>query len=162
MASTYLTIEIWITITALYLVMTLTFSLGVGKLEAYMARSQAWSNWAILAQFEVISYTLLEKILWYVNHKRPFLPFYQEIDRAAVINSRTQSHDLRIEIKKPGLFLAYILNCQAFTVVRPSFPFPELQRPWLFHSSARVSSLWTPIKICWTNRIYPIYKLPDR
>jgi len=41
MASTYLTIEIWITITALYLVMTLTFSLGVGKLETYMARSQA-------------------------------------------------------------------------------------------------------------------------
>ena len=41
MASTYLTIEIWITITALYLVMTLTFSLGVAKLEAYMARSQA-------------------------------------------------------------------------------------------------------------------------
>ena len=41
MASTYLTIEIWITITALYLLMTLTFSLGVGKLEAYMARSQA-------------------------------------------------------------------------------------------------------------------------
>ena len=41
MASTYLTIEIWITITALYLVMTLTFSLGVGKLEAYMAKSQA-------------------------------------------------------------------------------------------------------------------------
>jgi polar amino acid transport system permease protein len=41
MASTYLTIEIWITITALYLVMTLTFSLGVGKLEAHMAKSQA-------------------------------------------------------------------------------------------------------------------------
>lgn len=41
MASTYLTIEIWVTITALYLVMTLTFSLAVGKLEAYMARSQA-------------------------------------------------------------------------------------------------------------------------
>ena len=41
MASTYLTIEIWVTITALYLIMTLTFSLGVGKLEAYMARSQA-------------------------------------------------------------------------------------------------------------------------
>ncbi len=40
MASTYLTIEIWITITALYLVMTLTFSLGVSKLETYMARSQ--------------------------------------------------------------------------------------------------------------------------
>jgi polar amino acid transport system permease protein len=41
MASTYLTIEIWITVTALYLVMTLTFSLGVSKLETYMARSQA-------------------------------------------------------------------------------------------------------------------------
>ncbi len=41
MASTYLTIEIWITITALYLVMTLTFSLGVSKLETHMARSQA-------------------------------------------------------------------------------------------------------------------------
>ena len=41
MASTYLTIEIWITITALYLVMTLTFSMGVSKLEAYMARSQS-------------------------------------------------------------------------------------------------------------------------
>ncbi len=41
MASTYLTIEIWITITALYLLMTLTFSLGVSKLETYMARSQA-------------------------------------------------------------------------------------------------------------------------
>ena len=41
MASTYLTIEIWITITALYLVITLTFSLGVSKLETYMARSQA-------------------------------------------------------------------------------------------------------------------------
>ncbi len=40
MASTYLTIEIWITITVLYLLMTLTFSLGVGKLEAYMARGQ--------------------------------------------------------------------------------------------------------------------------
>jgi polar amino acid transport system permease protein len=40
MASTYLTIEIWVTITALYLVMTLTFSLGVGKLEATMAKSQ--------------------------------------------------------------------------------------------------------------------------
>ena len=41
MASTYLTIEIWITITVLYLVMTLTFSIGVGKLETYIARSQA-------------------------------------------------------------------------------------------------------------------------
>jgi polar amino acid transport system permease protein len=44
MASTYLTIEIWITITALYLVMTLTFSIGVSKLEAYMARSQVLSK----------------------------------------------------------------------------------------------------------------------
>jgi polar amino acid transport system permease protein len=41
MASTYMTIEIWITITALYLLMTLTFSLGVGKLETYMAKGQA-------------------------------------------------------------------------------------------------------------------------
>jgi polar amino acid transport system permease protein len=40
MASTYLTIEIWVTITVLYLVMTLTFSIGVGKLEAYMAKNQ--------------------------------------------------------------------------------------------------------------------------
>ncbi len=41
MASTYLTIEIWITVSLLYLVMTLTCSLGVGKLEVYMARSRA-------------------------------------------------------------------------------------------------------------------------
>ena len=41
MASTYLTIEIWITISLLYLVMTLTCSLGVGKLEVYMARNRA-------------------------------------------------------------------------------------------------------------------------
>ena len=40
MSTTYRTFEIWITITALYLVMTLTFSVGVSKLEAYMARSQ--------------------------------------------------------------------------------------------------------------------------
>jgi polar amino acid transport system permease protein len=40
MASTYMTIEIWLTVGALYLVMTLTFSLGVGKFEKYMARSQ--------------------------------------------------------------------------------------------------------------------------
>lgn len=41
MASTYLTIEIWITVSLLYLVMTLTCSLGVGKLEVYMARNRA-------------------------------------------------------------------------------------------------------------------------
>ena len=40
MASTYLTIEIWITVSLLYLVMTLTCSLGVGKLEVYMARNR--------------------------------------------------------------------------------------------------------------------------
>lgn len=41
MASTYLTIETWITVSLLYLVMTLPCSLGVGRLEAHMARSQA-------------------------------------------------------------------------------------------------------------------------
>ena len=41
MASTYLTIEIWITVSLLYLVMTLTCSLGVGKLEVYMAKNRA-------------------------------------------------------------------------------------------------------------------------
>jgi polar amino acid transport system permease protein len=40
MASTYLTIEIWITITILYLTKTLTCSLGVSKLENYMARGR--------------------------------------------------------------------------------------------------------------------------
>ncbi len=39
MASTYMTIEIWTTVTLLYLVITLTCSLAVGKLETYMARS---------------------------------------------------------------------------------------------------------------------------
>ena len=41
MASTYLTIEIWVTVSLLYLVMTLTCSLGVSKLEVYMARKRA-------------------------------------------------------------------------------------------------------------------------
>jgi len=41
MASTYLTIEIWITVSLMYLVLTLSCSLAVGKLETYMARSQA-------------------------------------------------------------------------------------------------------------------------
>lgn len=38
MASTYLTIEIWTTIALLYLVMTLICSIGVNRLEGYMAR----------------------------------------------------------------------------------------------------------------------------
>lgn len=41
MASTYLTIEIWITIALMYLVLTLSCSLAVAKLETYMARSRA-------------------------------------------------------------------------------------------------------------------------
>jgi polar amino acid transport system permease protein len=41
MASTYLTIEIWITVALMYLVLTLSCSLVVGKLETYMARSRA-------------------------------------------------------------------------------------------------------------------------
>ena len=41
MASTYLTIEIWITITFLYLLITLTCSIGVSKLEGYMARGRS-------------------------------------------------------------------------------------------------------------------------
>jgi polar amino acid transport system permease protein len=40
MASTYLTIEIWVTVALMYLVLTLTCSLAVGKLEARMARGQ--------------------------------------------------------------------------------------------------------------------------
>ena len=39
MASTYLTIEIWITITVLYLLLTLSLSLAVGRLEVYLRRS---------------------------------------------------------------------------------------------------------------------------
>lgn len=41
MASTYLTIETWVTIALLYLVMTLSCSLAFGKLETRMARSRA-------------------------------------------------------------------------------------------------------------------------
>ena len=41
MSATYLTFEIWITITALYLLLTLTLSLGVERLEIYMRRSEA-------------------------------------------------------------------------------------------------------------------------
>jgi polar amino acid transport system permease protein len=40
MAATYLTFEIWITITILYLVMTLTCSLAVQRLEVRMARGR--------------------------------------------------------------------------------------------------------------------------
>jgi len=39
MAATYLTFEVWITITVLYLIMTLTLSLSVGRLESYLRRS---------------------------------------------------------------------------------------------------------------------------
>lgn len=41
MASTYMTIEIWTTVTLLYLLITLTCSLAVGKLETHMARAHA-------------------------------------------------------------------------------------------------------------------------
>lgn len=40
MAATYFTIEIWIVVAALYLVLTLTCSLAVGRLEVRMARSR--------------------------------------------------------------------------------------------------------------------------
>jgi polar amino acid transport system permease protein len=40
MAATYLTFEIWITISALYLIMTLTCSLAVERLEIRMARGR--------------------------------------------------------------------------------------------------------------------------
>ena len=39
MASTYLTFEVWITITVLYLMMALVLSLGVERLEIFMRRS---------------------------------------------------------------------------------------------------------------------------
>ncbi len=41
MSSTYLTFEIWITITIMYLMLTLTFSLAVERLEIYMRKSTA-------------------------------------------------------------------------------------------------------------------------
>jgi polar amino acid transport system permease protein len=41
MSSTYLTFEIWITITALYLVMTLSLSLAVSRLEAHLRIGKA-------------------------------------------------------------------------------------------------------------------------
>ncbi len=41
MSSTYLTFEIWITITVMYLMLTLTCSLAVERLEIYMRRNSA-------------------------------------------------------------------------------------------------------------------------
>ena len=41
MAATYLTFEVWITITGLYLILTLSLSLAVGRLEIYLRRSEA-------------------------------------------------------------------------------------------------------------------------
>jgi len=41
MSATYLTFEVWITITGLYLVLTLPLSLVVERLEIYMRRSEA-------------------------------------------------------------------------------------------------------------------------
>lgn len=40
MSATYLTFEVWITIAVLYLILTLFLSLGVGRLEIYMMRSE--------------------------------------------------------------------------------------------------------------------------
>ncbi|UCF03842.1 MAG: amino acid ABC transporter permease [Deltaproteobacteria bacterium] len=42
MAATYLTFEIWITVTLLYLVLTFTCSLAVQRLEVRMTRGRAW------------------------------------------------------------------------------------------------------------------------
>ena len=41
MSATYLTFEVWITITGLYLMLTLTLSLAVGRLEVFMRKRQA-------------------------------------------------------------------------------------------------------------------------
>jgi polar amino acid transport system permease protein len=41
MSATYLTFEIWITITVLYLLLTLTCSLGVERLEVYLRKNSA-------------------------------------------------------------------------------------------------------------------------
>jgi polar amino acid transport system permease protein len=41
MAATYLTFEVWITITVLYLILTQSLSLAVGRLELYMRRGEA-------------------------------------------------------------------------------------------------------------------------
>lgn len=41
MSATYLTFEVWITITFLYFALTLCLSMGVGRLEIYMQRTEA-------------------------------------------------------------------------------------------------------------------------
>jgi len=41
MSATYLTFEIWITITGLYLMLTLSLSLVVERFEVYLRRSEA-------------------------------------------------------------------------------------------------------------------------
>ncbi|MGD8560923.1 MAG: amino acid ABC transporter permease [Desulfarculaceae bacterium] len=41
MSATYLTFEVWITVTLMYLILTLSLSLAVGRLEHYMRRSQS-------------------------------------------------------------------------------------------------------------------------
>jgi len=41
MSATYLTFEVWITITGLYLMLTLSLSLAVERIEVYMRRSEA-------------------------------------------------------------------------------------------------------------------------
>ena len=42
MATTYFTFEIWITITAMYLILTLSCSLGVAKLESHIRKSTVY------------------------------------------------------------------------------------------------------------------------
>jgi polar amino acid transport system permease protein len=44
MAATYLTFEVWITVTLLYLMLTLTCSLAVDRLEGYMSRSMGTAS----------------------------------------------------------------------------------------------------------------------
>jgi polar amino acid transport system permease protein len=41
MSATYLTFEVWITVTALYFLLAFTLSLAAGRLEIYMARRRA-------------------------------------------------------------------------------------------------------------------------
>jgi polar amino acid transport system permease protein len=40
MAATYLTFEVWITVTALYFVLTFSCSVAVGHIESYVHRNQ--------------------------------------------------------------------------------------------------------------------------
>jgi ABC-type amino acid transport system permease subunit len=41
MSATYLIFEVWIVITALYLILTLSFSLAIERWEIYLRRSEA-------------------------------------------------------------------------------------------------------------------------